>query len=456
MKLSALILLLTALEAACANYYVRTGASGSRSGADWTDANTNLPSALTRGDTYYIADTDINPLPAYTFDDAVTGTTLITIKKATVADHGTSTGWADSYGNGVAEWTGSGAYGWYFPNAGCGYYYFAGLKSTSTAPSTNVQGFRLNMSASGDGINGAYSNINHGITFEGVEVYYPSNSGPPYATAFYWPTFASNTTVRYCYFTRTPGDMAQTRGLKDFAFEYNYIGANFQDATRHGDGIENDEASTNYVIRFNWWEDQVGTYTLGHHNAGVLDGLKIYGNVFYWTTSFAGSMDNGLISSLTSGSGYITNMFVVHNTFANLLNGQTGGAVGNVSINPRNSGCVVTNNFFHFKIGDTATTTFTYGSSVAQGYNANWNRTVAGDNAQNDSGSPFVDFSTRNVSLVSATTAGATVASEFNTDMNGNLLNGTRGALSITASTTYRGFSFGSGVKLIGAGSVRQ
>ena len=424
-----LTLWLTMSLAGAANYYVRTGATGTRSGADWTDANTNLPSALTRGDTYYIADTDVNTLPAYTFDDAASGTTLITIKKATVSDHGTSTGWSDSYGDGVAEWTGSGVFGWYFPSTSSGYYYFAGLKSASTPPSTNIQGFRLNMSSGGDALYGAYSNRNHNVTFEGVEVYYPSNSGPPYATAFYWPTFASNTTVRYCHFTRAPGDMAQTRGLVNFTFEYNHVGPNFQDATRHGDGIENDEASTNYVVRFNWWEDQVGTYTLGHHNAGVLDGLKIYGNVFYWTTGFAGSMDNGLISTLTSGSGFITNMFVVHNTFANLLNGQTGGAVGNGSINPRNSGCVVTNNFIHFKIGDTATTTFAYGTSVSHGYNAHWNRTVAGDNAQNDSGSPFTDFANGDVSLSANTTAGATVASEFNTDMNGNALNGTRGAL---------------------------
>ena len=39
---------------------------------------------------------------AYTFNDAVSGTTLITIKKAIESDHGTDTGWSSAYGDGQA------------------------------------------------------------------------------------------------------------------------------------------------------------------------------------------------------------------------------------------------------------------------------------------------------------------------------------------------------------------
>ena len=79
--LVALFLALSALVADAASKYVREAAAGAGTGADWTDAYTALPATLTRGDTYYIAD---GAYAAYTFDDAISGTTLITIKKATV------------------------------------------------------------------------------------------------------------------------------------------------------------------------------------------------------------------------------------------------------------------------------------------------------------------------------------------------------------------------------------
>ena len=93
---------LVALPAQAANHYVRAGASGSANGADWTNAYTTLPSTLTRGDTYYVAD---GTYPGRTFNTATSGTSLITIKKATIADHGISTGWTDAYGDGQASFT---------------------------------------------------------------------------------------------------------------------------------------------------------------------------------------------------------------------------------------------------------------------------------------------------------------------------------------------------------------
>ena len=63
-----------------ANRYVRQGATGSPNGIDWTNAYTALPATLTRGDTYYIAD---GTYSSYTFDDAISGTTYITIKGIT-------------------------------------------------------------------------------------------------------------------------------------------------------------------------------------------------------------------------------------------------------------------------------------------------------------------------------------------------------------------------------------
>jgi hypothetical protein len=83
-------------------YYVRAGASGARNGSDWTNAFSALPTTLVRGATYYIAD---GTYGGHTFDDPVSGTTLITIKKATIADHGTDIGWNSTYGDGYWQLT---------------------------------------------------------------------------------------------------------------------------------------------------------------------------------------------------------------------------------------------------------------------------------------------------------------------------------------------------------------
>lgn len=80
-------------------HFVRQGATGSGDGSDWTNAFTDLPATLVRGDTYYVAD---GTYAKYTFDDAVSGTANVTVLKATASRHGTDTGWQSGYGDGSA------------------------------------------------------------------------------------------------------------------------------------------------------------------------------------------------------------------------------------------------------------------------------------------------------------------------------------------------------------------
>jgi hypothetical protein len=87
------------------NHYILDGGTGD--GTAWNNALDALPATLVRGDTYYIGD---GTYASYTFDDAVSGANYIYIKKATIANHGTETGWNDSYGDGQASFTGR----WYF------------------------------------------------------------------------------------------------------------------------------------------------------------------------------------------------------------------------------------------------------------------------------------------------------------------------------------------------------
>jgi len=79
--------------------HVTQSGSGTQNGSDWNNAFAGLPSTPERGYTYYIANGDY---PGRTFG-SISGTGYITIKKATVEDHGTNAGWQSSYGDGVAS-----------------------------------------------------------------------------------------------------------------------------------------------------------------------------------------------------------------------------------------------------------------------------------------------------------------------------------------------------------------
>ena len=98
-------LTLLSMSVSAADRYIRTGASGSNNGDDWTNAYTSLPSAYTRGDTYYIASGTYNG--NWSINSPESGSTWTYIRKATVAGHGTGEGWNDSYAAGQAVINGS-------------------------------------------------------------------------------------------------------------------------------------------------------------------------------------------------------------------------------------------------------------------------------------------------------------------------------------------------------------
>ncbi len=87
----------TANKKSKSQYHVRADATGANDGSNWTNAYTELPDDLERGSTYYIAS---GTYSSYTFDDAVSGSLYITIKKATITNHGIETGWDNSYEDG--------------------------------------------------------------------------------------------------------------------------------------------------------------------------------------------------------------------------------------------------------------------------------------------------------------------------------------------------------------------
>src|SRR3990167_7774658 len=205
-------------------FYVRQGASGN--GIDWSNAFGTLPSVLQRGASYYIAD---GSYPRYTFDDA--GGAVITIKKAIVGDHGTDTGWDDSYGNGQAVWP-----GWTFVT---GNLLFDGQVGGGPSSWDAGHGFAVR--------NLSPHLINSSINFSDVTILHTELDGTSNANAdrdaVYFICGASNLTMRYVYVHDIGCDIWQLRGnITSFTLEYSKIARN-SSGTCHGDVFE-DRKST--------------------------------------------------------------------------------------------------------------------------------------------------------------------------------------------------------------------
>src|ERR1700690_1633644 len=87
-----LCLSLIVLNVSGANHYISPNGSGSKNGADWSNAWAGTATSYVRGDTYYFSAGTNGPL---TLNTAASGASTITLKAATVADHGTNAGWSD-------------------------------------------------------------------------------------------------------------------------------------------------------------------------------------------------------------------------------------------------------------------------------------------------------------------------------------------------------------------------
>lgn len=392
-------------------YYVRSGATGEADGTDWTDAYTTLPSTLARASVYYIAD---GTYVSYTFNDAADGTNTITIRKATTSDYGTTNGWVSSYGDGQAVWT-----NW---TVMASYMIFDGQEGGGPTSWESGHGIKVKAIS-----NGGLTNISF-VSFEHIEVDREADGYPPssYGTAVYWPQTASDITFRQCWIHDSPGDMFQIRSWHNFTFEYSKMARNWSDATQHGDGIEHDGAGSNFIVRYSMFEDIMGTYVLGHHNNGNLNGYEIYGNIFYWTTS-ARNLGNGIIGTLQEPNP-VNSVRIYNNTFANI-------ASGNAGINfyvAGTNGLLVSNCLWY--VTGTVTLPLT---GVSRGHNWYYGLTTEYSNnvasqtgVQFGTGDPFTDMEGGDFSLLSATATGATLGETYNTDMLGTTrTNWDRGAL---------------------------
>jgi hypothetical protein len=331
--------------------YVRAGATGTGTGTDWTNAYTTLPTSLVRGCTYYVAAGTYRP---QVFNDAASGTTLITIQAPTTTNHGTSTGWSSGY-VGEAIWSCTSACGpiWNVQNEE--YIVFNGAYCTTNPYYTNIctqgtAGFRLECNgycgggnvgngctACGDIMGGqGYTSsptTSHDQTFEYIEVdgnHQTSDSGLADA-AFDFEGGSYNLYFGHLYLQYSTWDFflrGNHEGQSgfgsgdDITIEYNFM---YWDYTAtgssgpHGTPCSCSEGLTNFAFRYNVISDMVGTNmgpdtaSGGDYNSGNGYGgpWYIYGNLWYCDTASHCPVGDGLLSvydfSMTNGDVWLVN-----------------------------------------------------------------------------------------------------------------------------------------------------
>jgi hypothetical protein len=423
-------------DAGAANKYVRAGASGAGTGDDWTNAYTDLPTTLVRGDVYYLA---TGTYGTHNFNDANAGTLTITVQKATAGNHGTDTGWQSSFGTGEAVFTTTSANTLWVVTTG--YYNFEGV--FGYGKQAHGFGIRLTSAASrssqGDlvdwggtpGVSGpVHCNFNH------IELDW--NNGTPTVynlmnqTVISGEMPSSYVTFYSCFFHDAPGYcfyMGQWSGavhrpitdhlVIDHCYFYNNGGGGGPNAHWELFWFTDNRYLTvsNNVIEnvFGPIDGQTGWLMVG-----ACQNVYIYGNLFFSSSPNTVVGGNGVIATWSSDDYKCDSVHIINNTFAN-IDGGYGGHILFAHNTVSDTNIVAKNNLYY------EPSNWSFTGLTTQDHEAFGGGVVAsGSNAQTGlSPSQFVDYSARNYHLGLATLPGDSgVGAPYNIDPDGK----TRGA----------------------------
>jgi hypothetical protein len=427
-------------EAAAANHYVR--ASGdvtyNGDGSSWAAATTangagaykGFPSstAYVRGDTYFFAGGSYGN---FNFNTAVSGTNVVTVKKAIASDHGSDTGWVATYGSAQATFT--------LVSINKSYFVFDG--ATGGGPGSWTTGFGVKVDTSWQTSSSAYPAVFLGeltqsstsnITVRHFEVEgdhgdgTASNGGQTNDGVASWGS--QDTTISYAYIHNMGRCICIFLPSNNVVWEYTYTGLYEYVAAEHSE-----IASTNggnYTFRYNIFANCQGTGGLMFNGSGA----KIYGNVFFHsvndtTWNYAG---NGLIGSKDS-SEPVSSVLIYNNTFYNPFSDSTGGGPQIFGFY-MGTDSIAKNNLYYGKMPAAAAF-----AQVTHDYNQYSSLTGASAPTETNktvtSGNPFTNAEALDFSLTANTAAGQDLGAPYNVDMFGKTRTSwTRGAIEFSTS----------------------
>lgn len=389
-----------------ASKFVRPGSTGNNSGSDWTNAYNGLPSVLTRGDTYYLANGNYG---GYTFDDANSGATTITIKKATVADHGTETGWNSTYGGGQAVFSGWQIY--------TDYYVFDGQTRNTDWRTGGVDQY---------GITTGNTRIDNGsgtggdnLTFRYIDLHGGGRDTGKGDDVIYGLTGNSNITFQNCALHDSDRTIFLMRSnWQNLVVDHSYLARNTSTPATHGEFLSMTD-STNVTFSNNVFEDIEGTAIFAGLNNGTATNWSIFGNTFLHTAAYIA--DTGRISGHNYGiagivycaydasqSNYCNNFSVYNNTMVNIQGTYSGVVIQN------GSGNAVMNNAWYNSVR-------TGGMAGTVGNNWYYNTVQDGDSSAtkvvcSSNCNIFANLTNRDFHLIAATSSGTTLLAPNNID----------------------------------------
>ena len=409
---------------------VRSGGSGS--GTDWSSPLANLPTTLVRGNTYYLASGSYTS-PAL---NSVSGTSLVTIKKATVGDHGVAAGWNDSYASGAATFTGVFA-------VNLGYIIVDG--ATGGGPGSWTSGFGIVIKTP-TGINpvvpidGGVSNV----TFRHCELIgsdtYDGGGGSIANDGFNLGCWGGSPhafnsldtiTISYCSIHNT-GRCPFLLGSDNTTIEYCWTGTFHSSSEQHAEtqSIKNPGTGVHdETVRYSVFTHIESTGGLAIDNNGYSNGnWQIYGNVFYLDETSENDA-NGVIFTWT---GYKANTVKVYNnTFINVPNAPYGYLMGFFGRTSDSGGVEFKNNLIYDSstaLSGVDISDYNHWVSVSGGNQGEAHSTTA-------TGNLFRNFPVYDFTLIANTQSGLDLGSPYNVD-----------ALGKTRSTWTRGaYEFGGG-----------
>ena len=294
-------------------------------GSTWSNAFDDLPATLVRGDTYYIADGDYN---TKTFNTAVSGNTTITIKKATVAEHGTDEGWDNAYGVGQAVFTATSATGMNFSTD----YWI--IDGSTRATETTGYGFKvIGQAVASSNIYAFYTDNADYLQFKYIEVTSPNTpianncigDGSCTAKGFRIAN-SSNITIEYTYIHDVALPIMHVLGGDDFIYRYSVaerndscgIGVAGCTVNAHSESVVVGYGTRNRMYFYNnKFIDIEGTGVISFENQVTASNIYIHNNVSYYTTgSDRVGLGNGWFTCTNSNT-FCSSVYIYNNTIVN-------------------------------------------------------------------------------------------------------------------------------------------
>jgi hypothetical protein len=381
-------------------FYIRDGGT-STACSDWTNACDTLPATLQRGATYYIAD---GVYGSYTFDDPVSNTSYITIKKATATDHGTDAGWSSTYGDGQAAWSGWQIY--------TDYYSFDGQMRNADWRAGGINQYGISTGNTrldnGSGIGG------DNLTFKYIDFHGGGRDTGLGDDVIYGLTGNSNITFQYCALHDSDRTIFLMRGnWQNLVVDHSYLARNASSPAIHGEILSTTD-SNNITFSHNVIEDPEGTAVWAFINGGLATNWKIFGNTIFHSSSYSREGISGVIFCANDASNNNTcNNFSIYNNTIWGIRGLYSGFVVQAG-----TGHIVQNNIWY----NSVRTNNSFSGTIS--HNWYYNTTQDGDSSSTkivctSNCNIFVNDTGKNFDLSTPTVSGATLVSPYNIDPDG-------------------------------------